>query len=128
MENKFTEEMIAKAKQAKTVDELEALAKEAGVVMTREQLEKAFDELHPKAGELTDDELDDVAGGCGEKENEWFCVRCGASKDTLLSVDQFMDFTFKKPVLLCANCIQNMNATIKHGSDIDYARDFPYMK
>ena len=59
-------ELIAKAKTAKTVEELLALAKENNVPMTEEEGKDLFAQLNPKAGELSDDELDNVAGGgCG---------------------------------------------------------------
>ena len=56
-------ELIAKAKEAKTPEELMALAKEKGVEMTAEKAQVYFDQLHPKTGELSDEELDNVAGG-----------------------------------------------------------------
>jgi len=59
----FNEESIAKAKQAKSVEELLTLAKESGVEMTAEQAQEYYTQLNPKSGELADDELDNVAGG-----------------------------------------------------------------
>lgn len=56
-------ELIEKAKQAKTPEELYEMAKEVGRAMTEESAKEYFDMLHPKTGELGDDELDDVAGG-----------------------------------------------------------------
>ena len=56
-------ELIAKAKQAKTPEELMSLAKENSIEMTEESAKAYFEQLHPKTGELTDDELDNVAGG-----------------------------------------------------------------
>ena len=65
MENRFTPELIEKAKSAKTPEELFALAKENGIEMTEESAAAYFDRLNPKAGELSDSELDNVSGGCG---------------------------------------------------------------
>ena len=65
MENKFTPELIEKAKSAKTPEELLALAKENGVELTEESAAAYFDRLNPKTGELSDSELDNVSGGCG---------------------------------------------------------------
>ncbi len=67
MENKLTQELIEKAKQAKTPEELAALAKENGIELTSEEANTYFAMLNPKTGELGDDELEDVAGGrkCG---------------------------------------------------------------
>ncbi len=109
MENKLTPELLEKAKQAKTAEELAALAKENGVELTAESVKACFDSLN-KAGELADDELDQVAGGrkCGtlyeddgspiitvlnsceyyQNENTWkkddgdgYCRSCRYSKD-----------------------------------------------
>ncbi len=69
MENKITPELIEKAKQAKTPEELIALAKENGEELTEESAKAYFDQFH-KTGELNDDELDNVAGGgCGESKS-----------------------------------------------------------
>jgi len=56
-------ELILKAKGAKTPEELMALAKENGNEMTEESAKAYFELLHPTTGELSDDELDNVAGG-----------------------------------------------------------------
>ena len=56
-------ELIAKAKEAKSPEELIALAKENSMEMTEETAKTYFDLLNPKTGELSDDELDNVAGG-----------------------------------------------------------------
>ena len=63
MDNKFTPELIEKAKEAKTPDELMALAKENDMEMTEESAEAYYNLLHPQNGEISDDELDNVAGG-----------------------------------------------------------------
>ena len=57
------EEMIAKAKEAKSVEELLALAKANNVELTEEEAKAYFAQLNPKSGALDDDELDAVAGG-----------------------------------------------------------------
>ena len=56
------EEMLLKAKEVKTVEELLALAKENGIGATEEEIRNYFEQTH-KTGELEDDELDNVAGG-----------------------------------------------------------------
>ena len=56
-------ELIAKAKEAKSPEELMALAKENGIELTEEAASTYFNQLNPKMGELADDELDNVAGG-----------------------------------------------------------------
>ena len=71
MENKLTPELIEKAKQAKSAEELIALAKENGAELSAEEANTYFAQLH-KTGELDDDELDNVAGGdqCGTLYND----------------------------------------------------------
>ncbi len=56
-------ELISKAKAAKTPEELLELAKENGEEMTQESAKAYFDLLHPKTGEIADEELNNVSGG-----------------------------------------------------------------
>ena len=62
-------ELIAKAKEAKSPEELMALAKENGMELTEEAASTYFNQLNPKMGELADDELDNVAGGGCQQNN-----------------------------------------------------------
>ena len=61
----LTPELIAKAKAAKSAEELLALAKENNVELTEEEAKTYFEQLNAN-GAVSDDELDVVAGGCGE--------------------------------------------------------------
>ena len=61
MENKLTPELIEKAKQAKSAEELIALAKENGAELSAEEAQKLFDSICD--GTLTDDDLEKVSGG-----------------------------------------------------------------
>ena len=61
----LTSEQLAKAKNAKSAEELLALAKETGVELTGEEAKRYFDALN-RQGEFTDDELDAVVGAKGE--------------------------------------------------------------
>ncbi|MBQ0101210.1 MAG: bacteriocin [Firmicutes bacterium] len=54
----FTKEQIEKAKEAKSAEELFALAKENGIEMTAEEAAKHYTKL-------SEDELNNVSGGCG---------------------------------------------------------------
>ena len=66
-----------------------ALAKENGIELTEESAKAYFDRLHPQTGELSDDELDNVAGGgCHTKDGReivtvghgctgFICKKCG---------------------------------------------------
>ena len=56
------EQLIEKARAAKSAEELMAIAKENGMELTEEKAAEYFAQLN-KSGELSDDELDSVAGG-----------------------------------------------------------------
>ena len=60
----ISKEILEKAKTAKTAEELLAMAKEENINMTEKEATKIFADLH-KSGELSDEELDNVTGGCG---------------------------------------------------------------
>ena len=61
----ISKELLKKAKTAKTAEELLEMAKAENIELSAEQAAKAFAELN-KSGELSDEELDNVAGGgCG---------------------------------------------------------------
>ena len=88
-EMELNHELLAKAKAAKSPEELLALAKENNVELTDEEAKAYFDQLHPQTGELSDDELDNVAGGAcyaridetvvsaGQRCKHYFCRYCG---------------------------------------------------
>ncbi|MBQ3507359.1 MAG: Nif11-like leader peptide family RiPP precursor [Clostridia bacterium] len=86
----FAFEMIQKAKAVKTSAELLTLAKENGIEMTEEEAKAYFEQLNPKSGELSDDELKNVSGGgCYNKGrlvvtnfhscDQWICEKCGGT-------------------------------------------------
>ena len=69
----FTSEMIEKAKTAKSAEELLEIAKANGVEMTEDEAATYFAQLNPTSGELSDDDLNNVAGGasgCSEEDDE----------------------------------------------------------
>ena len=72
----MNEEMIIKAKEAKSVEELIALAKENGFELNEEDAKMYFEQLTAKKGELPDDELDSVSGGGCFAEEERYCPNC----------------------------------------------------
>ena len=94
----LNEEALAKAKKAKSVEELLTLAEKSGVDMTTEQAQEIFARLNQKSGELADDELDNVAGGgcytgegnlvvsAGYVCNLWQCNKCGNTEVTRSSI------------------------------------------
>ena len=59
----ISKELLEKAKQAKTAEELIEMAKEENIELTEEEAAQAFAKMN-KNGELSDEELDNVAGGC----------------------------------------------------------------
>jgi len=109
----FNEEAIAKAKQAKSVEELLTLAKESGVEMTAEQAQEYYTQLHPKSGELADDELDNVAGGgCHDLGNGNLivtpCYSCDFWKLNTVVLDV---------PKICSNCLYCYNMICHHPSN-----------
>ena len=66
---KISKELLEKAKTAKSAEELLAMAKAENIELTEKQAAKAFAEFN-KTGELSDEELDNVAGGCGGRDYE----------------------------------------------------------
>ena len=74
----FTTEIIEKAKGAKTAHELLELAKAEGINITFDDAVTYFAQLNPKSGELSDDDLDNVAGGLGGCFNFGNSIRKGA--------------------------------------------------
>ena len=87
----INQELLAKAKEAKTIEELMALAKENNIELTEEKVNEYFSKLHSETGEISDDELDNVSGGgclsddpydtCmadGYCLSDYVCSRCGA--------------------------------------------------
>ena len=81
----LTKEMLAKAMETKTVEELVALAKENAIELTFEEAEEHFARLH-KSGELSDDELDNVAGGgCSSPDD--LCDKCGSTNIRLTQIN-----------------------------------------
>ena len=70
---KLLREIVEKIKSAKSADEILAIAKECNVEITPEEANKYFHQLH--SGELDDDLLVNVSGGCDdddyEDKNKW---------------------------------------------------------
>ena len=72
---RFTNEIIEKVKTAKSAEELLEMAKAENIELSAEQAAKAFAELN-KAGELSDEELDNAAGGgCGDTPDRSYVRR-----------------------------------------------------
>ena len=69
--------MFAKLAQAKTVEDVLAVAKECGKEISEEEAKKTLEEISAtkKSGELSDDDLDNVAGGYTQEEEEYIRKR-----------------------------------------------------
>ena len=77
---KFTEEQMKKMNAAKSADELIALAKAEGIEAGEEEIKAQFDAMH-KEGEIADEELNNVAGGCGKDYERPKTVQMGIAPD-----------------------------------------------
>ncbi len=111
----FTSEMIEKARAAKSADELLALAKENNVEMTEESAKAYFEQLHPASGELSDDELDNVAGGgCHASDGRlvttvandcqyWHCKKCGSNSSSAYATHG-CKYTGEVCLMACNEC------------------------
>ena len=60
---KISKELLEKAKTAKTAEELLAMSKAEGFELPEGEAKTVFSKLY-KMGELSDEELDNVSGGC----------------------------------------------------------------
>ena len=65
---KLSHKIVEKIKSAKSADEILAIAKECNVEITPEEANKYFHQLH--SGELDDDLLDNVSGGCDDSSDD----------------------------------------------------------
>ncbi len=115
---KLNDELLEKAKNTKSAEDLITLAKENGIELTAEEAKTCFAQLNSKNGALADDELDNVAGGrkCGtiykdgrpvvttlnsceyfQKERTLERIPGGYCKDCTYSQVEGKDF----PILVC---------------------------
>lgn len=60
----LSKELLEKEKRAKSAEELIEMAKAENIELSAEQAAKALAQLN-RNGELSDEELDNVSGGCG---------------------------------------------------------------
>ena len=75
----LNEKMLEKAKNAKTAEELVAIARENSIELTDEESKTYFAKLNAKEGEIDDDELDNVSGGACYSDDGYLMVTCGYS-------------------------------------------------
>ncbi len=108
----LTPEMMEKAKNVKSAEELLELAKASNVEMTADEAATYFAQLNPKSGELDDDDLDAVAGGgCGGSDND----------NPAVGVGDKLQITSGKN---CSSCGSNMGiaARLRKGAYIKCAQ------
>lgn len=116
----MNEELLKKAKEAVSVEELLKLAEENKIELSKEEAEKIFTRLHCN-GELTEDDLDKVSGGgCSEyvfsgpkyaighyvelKGDSWYryCYDCKYNCWIVKNIDY--EYRSRVYILSCANC------------------------
>ena len=68
----MNEEMLKKLRGAKSVEDIIAIGKECGKELTDEQAQEIYDKLKAANGELSDDDLEGVAGGLISQLCEFF--------------------------------------------------------
>ena len=134
---KMNNELLAKAKGAKTPEELLAIAKENGTELNEESAKSYFDLLQPKNGELSDDEemelvfgnylelsddeLDNVSGGCNNSDgreivsafyicDKYVCSKCGGG-----CVVSTLKNAYCKECGRLANCTNCKNCSYEKG-------------
>lgn len=64
------QKQIEQIKAAKSVREFSVMAYKEGITLSDRQAENLFAQYHSGEGELSDSELNNVSGGCGESEVE----------------------------------------------------------
>ena len=109
MKELFTAELIEKAKEAKSPEELITLAKENGTEITLEEAANYFAKLNQKTGDVADEELENVAGGgCYNSDGRlivtgfyscehWSCMRCGHSLQEHIELPGYMGMDYQCP-------------------------------
>lgn len=110
---KLNAEMIEKAKNARTVEELLEIAKANGAPMTPAEAATYFAQLNPKSGELDDDDLDAVAGGaCGSSNSDQYtCPNCNAGLNSTVGSEDTMKFK-------CSSCNSEFAAYANEGFSV----------
>ena len=117
----FNAEMIEKAKVAKTAEELYEIAKSEGVEMTADEAATYFAQLNPKSSELSDDDLDNVSGGCGTQYTPKFAVGDHVLKRGLIVCDRKHPFTCSSYYWV----VKSINFQYADAHDIEYIYQCP---
>ena len=96
----FLKDVLEKAKAAETAEQLLEIAKAEGVELTAEEAEMAFAQLH-KAGELADEELDNVTGG----------IRCDSTPTPVEEADREEDVVYAYKIGQSVEVYQTWDST-----------------
>ena len=102
--------LLEKAAQCKSAEEVKALAAEAGMDISDEQAVELFAKVNG-ATPLTDEELETVAGGCGD-DDIIECDQCGISfrkGDAVEGIgchDQLGSEHYTRFLFCCSTCLQ----------------------
>lgn len=94
MMEKATLEQIEKIKDCTTVEEIIAVAKTESFEITSERAEEILKMIFPPNGEISDEELDNIAGGSSKEGPK--CPRCGSTN--------VESFGFDTPNSKCREC------------------------
>ncbi len=100
----MNQELLTRAKAAKSPEELLKIAQENGMSEFTEESAKEYFELINKSGELSDDELSNAAGGCkkGGRRIVTAITVCAAAHE-----DKYMDYRVTSPYWKCKVCHSN---------------------
>lgn len=117
----LSKELLAKAKEAKSAEEVLTLAKENNIPLTEEEANDYFTRLHAE-GELSESELDNVSGGCGSGpkhlniDNAY--PRCPVCNSHITAIKSWYDGTAKYDIFSCDNYM--CNKEYRHYIEGDY--------
>ena len=104
----LNKELLEKAKEMKTHEELLAFAEENGIETTKEKADAYFKQFGTSSGNIADDELENVSGGKfdemggGEPTPGWTCPNCGKYIPKTIT-------DLVRPRLRCPYCLSIIN-------------------
>ena len=117
----FSPEMIEKAREAKSAEELLKMARENGIELSPMEAKTYFSQLNPKSGELDDDDLNNVSGGCGTQYTPKFAVGDHVLRRGLIVCDKKHPFTCSSYYWV----VESINFQYADEHDIEYICQCP---
>ena len=112
----FTAEQMKKINEAKTEEELIALAKAEGIEMSEEEIKAKFAEMH-KEGEIADDELNNVAGGCGGEHEIVTNTMCKNARCSKCGSGPILQGDHRESSVRCPECGHEMYIQVYDRTD-----------